>query len=274
MTPELLVVGAGLCGLAAAARLAAQVRVTLIDRLPVPGGITASRVDEAVQQLTDACREAGVRFMLGTTALRWRDHRLLVAGPQCGYAWLEGQRMVYAGGTRPSTAAELKLLGHRVAGVFPATVAHHLIEAGVKLGNFPLIVGGGNWGRWLHADLRAKARRTTVVVPDVAASHAPFSDAWWPGWRPSLIQGQGRVSGLVVTCDALSEIIVCDGLILAGGIRPMRNVEGAIFDEAVSEGVVFAQCVIETGTAEDRAAAGRAAAEQLLKELRETTECA
>jgi D-hydroxyproline dehydrogenase subunit alpha len=273
MPPELLVVGAGLCGLAAAARLAAQVRITLIDRLPVAGGITAGPADDAAQQLTDACREAGVRFMLGTTALRWRDNCLLVAGPHCGYTWLEGQRLVYAGGTRPSTAGELKLLGRRVAGVFPATVAHHLVEVGVKLGSFPLIVGGGNWGRRMHAELKPSALRTTIVVPDMADAHAPFGDAWWPGWHPSLIQGQDRVSSVVVTRDELSEMISCDALILAGGIRPMRNVEGAVFDDSVRDGVVFAQCAIETSTAEDRIAAGCAAADRLLSELKERTEC-
>jgi hypothetical protein len=274
MPSEFLVVGAGLCGLAAAARLAGQVSVTLIDRLPFPGGITAGPADKAARHLTDACREAGVRFMLGTTALRWRDNRLLITGPQCGYLWLKGRRLLYAGGTRPSTAAEQRLFGRRVAGVFPAPVAHHLIEAGVKLGSSPLIVGGGNWGRRLHTDLKATATRTTVVVPDPADAHPPFGDAWWSGWRPALIEGQGRVSGLVVARDGLSEIIACDALILAGCIRPMRNVEGAIFDDAVRDCVLFAQCVIETSTAVNRMAEGRAAAENLLSELKETTTCA
>src|SRR4051812_20068312 len=103
-----LVVGAGLAGLAAAVELARTDTVTVIERLPAVGG-QAGFEDRKVRRLHRECAAAGVRFVLGSTALRWSDRRLLVVGPG-QTTWLDGSWLVFAGGSRPATPAELGLL--------------------------------------------------------------------------------------------------------------------------------------------------------------------
>src|SRR6266496_5464227 len=89
MPHRLLVVGAGVCGLAVAAEVSHHWPTTLIDRLPVIGGITAGYEDESAVALAAQCHSNGVEFLLGTTGLRWADGRLLVAGPVGGIRWLK-----------------------------------------------------------------------------------------------------------------------------------------------------------------------------------------
>ncbi len=109
------VVGAGVAGLAAAAELADRAQVTVLDRLPVPGGVLPFDFP-AIRHLEQQCQSAGVQWLLGTTALRWQQGRLLAAGPR-GVQWLETDHLVFAGGCRKATAAELPIAGPRLAGV-------------------------------------------------------------------------------------------------------------------------------------------------------------
>jgi hypothetical protein len=156
-----LVVGAGLAGLAGAAELARSGPVTVIERLPAPGG-QAGFESEMTQQLYAECARRGVRFLLGSTALRWSAGRLMVVGP-AKTEWLSADWLVFAGGSRPGTAAEQGLLGGRLAGVFSAIVAHHLLEAGITLGRRPVVVGGGDWAEIVVPELRHAAEWITLV---------------------------------------------------------------------------------------------------------------
>ena len=54
MTNRILVVGAGICGLAVAAELSRKIPTVLIDRLPVIGGITSSYENSVAVKLADA----------------------------------------------------------------------------------------------------------------------------------------------------------------------------------------------------------------------------
>ena len=122
----MVVVGAGVAGLAAAEKLAHRSEVVVLDRLPVPGGVLPYD-HPGVLKLAGACTAAGVRWLLGTTAVRWEQGRLLAVGPQ-GVEWLDASHLVFAGGSRPATMAELPVAGPRLAGVLPAPVAIHLAE--------------------------------------------------------------------------------------------------------------------------------------------------
>ncbi len=123
---HIAVVGAGIAG------MAARAEVTVLDRLPMSGGVLPYDLP-AVRELTARCRSAGVQWLLGTTAVRWDSGRLLTVGPS-GIRWLDAAHLVFAGGARPATAAELMLAGPRLAGVLPAPVAIHLAEAKVTIG--------------------------------------------------------------------------------------------------------------------------------------------
>lgn len=222
-----LVVGAGLAGLSAAAELAHSGPVTVVERLPAPGG-QAGFESTVVQDLYNQCLAAGVQFVLGSTALRWSERRLLVVGPSAT-VWLEGEWLVYAGGSRPATVAELGLVGGRLAGVFSAAVAHHLLDARIKLGRRPVVAGHSDWVDIILRQLRRFDVRTTLV----GAETAPAADLrQWPGYHPIEVHGLDRVQRVVISNDQSLRQIACDALILAGDLRPLRNVDGAIRDNA------------------------------------------
>ncbi len=233
--PKVVVVGAGIAGLTVAGALGAGAEVTIIDRLPAAGGVLGYD-HPAVRDAVGRTRAAGVRSLLGTTALRWVDSRLLVAGPY-GIEWLAVDRLVYAGGARPALPAELRLLGPRVAGVTAATVAVHLAEAEVSMGRNVCLLGVSDWAERAARILRHRGARVTVVSNDEGQPPV-YGDQWWMGWRPVAIEGTRRVTAVIVARGESRQRITCDTLILAGDSRPLRNIDGAIAD---APGVDFAQ---------------------------------
>jgi hypothetical protein len=197
----MIVVGAGAAGLGAATQLGDAL---LVDRIPVAGGIVAYDHPD-VRAAVRAAERAGVRLKLGATALRWQDHKLLIAAPG-EIVWHEADALVFAGGLRPATAAELGLTGDRPAGVLPASVAKHLLEADPNLWERPVIVG--------EAFNLTRARRVGHITA---------------------VLGRQRVTA--VRTD--SETIECDAVLLADAPRPVRNIEGAIADDATD--VIYLQ---------------------------------
>lgn len=266
--PRLIVIGAGVSGLAAAAILAKEHPVTVVDRLPVTGGLVAGYEHALAQDLTQRCRADSVEFVLGATALRWSsDRNLLVAGPTEGFVSLPASHLIFAGGTRPSTPAELGMTGDRLAGVVQATGACHLLEAGVRLGHRVVVVGAGTWAHRVGYLVQKQGSHVTAVSPDNNGAPPDFADAWWPGWLPVEVRGSGRVSELFVTNGDQRERIVCDAVILGAWMKPVRNVDGAIFEDDDKAAVTFVQHIVETAAVHEIADHAQVAAAKLLAKL-------
>jgi len=239
---RIVVVGAGIAGLAAARELAVGAEVELVERLPEVGG-TWGFEHPLVGELRRSCVELGVRLTLGVTALRWRERRLLLVGPG-ERAWREAEHLVFAGGTRPATAAELPLFGARAAGVFAGTVAHHLLEGKVRLGERPVVCGDGYWAELVLAELGDGARATRVGAAPASGPEA----AAWSDWRPLAVRGRDRVEELLVGRGEEERALPCDCVVLAADQRPLRNVDGAIVEAA---DVTFAQLCADRVTADE-----------------------
>jgi NADPH-dependent 2,4-dienoyl-CoA reductase/sulfur reductase-like enzyme len=259
-----VVVGAGIAGLTVAEALAATQSVTVIDRLPAVGGVLGYE-DPKVSAAAKALRMAGAAMLLGTTALRWREGRLLVAGP-AGIEWLSADHLVIAAGARPAVAAEQGLAGPRLAGVYPAPLAIHLAEAGVGFGRRACVIGTGDWAR--RATDVLEHRGTEVIGISTDANADPgFGGSWWAGWRAVEVGGVGRVSSLTVVRLGIRRRIDCDSVVLADGIRPLRNVDGALSDAG---GVSFVQPARASLTADEVIEAARAAAKAMLQPAERT----
>ncbi|MGO1972214.1 MAG: FAD-dependent oxidoreductase [Propionibacteriaceae bacterium] len=244
-----MVVGGGLSGLAAAAELADQAQVCLVERLPAPGGVWEFE-HPIVRELMARCESAGVEVLLGCSALRWSGNRLLVLGPG-RVEWLEADHLVFAGGSRPATAAELGVAGGRLAGVFAATVAHHLLEAGVRLGRRPVVVGTASEAALVIPHLLKHGGATVVGgCPPNGVTGTPLGSHaidWWPGYRPLRFTGADRVA-MVQVGDGRAEFeLPCDSVVLAASPKPLRNIDGAVRD--ASSGVTFIQPLDPAATA-------------------------
>lgn len=232
-----VVVGAGLAGLAAAEALSVRAPVQLVERLPASGGMWGYE-HPLVRELTRRCERAGVQFRLGMTALRWVEGRLLIIGPGIR-TWLEAEKIVFAGGTRPAIPAELPLTGGRLAGVFQATVAHHLLDAHIDLGRQVVVHGLGDWAELVVPDLLERCNVT--IVGGHHSDSVPWPGVrWWPSYRPVRAHGVGRIEKVTVDRGRLQHDLPCDALILAADPRPIRNIDGAIRD---SDDVTFVQAL-------------------------------
>ncbi len=244
---HIAVVGAGIAGMAAAAELAGRAEVTVLDRLPVPGGVLPYDL-RPVRELRDRCHSAGVAWLLGTTAVRWENGRLLTVGPS-GIRWLDAAHLVFAGGCRPATTAELTLAGPRLA---------------VTIGRRVVIIGTGDWARAARDAIAHQRSRVTVVAPQAGQQVSFSHDALISGWSPVAVAGNGRVSTLTLQRAGQRYVLDCDAVILAGSPRPLRNVDGAITDPA--DAVTFVQPAADQGSWEQVAAASRAAVARLLSD--------
>ena len=251
------IVGAGLSGLAVAAALEGRAPLVIVDRLPAVGGVLGYE-DPVVRGLAGALRGARVDWRLGTTALRWTDHRLLVASPT-GIEWIDAGSLIICTGTRPSTAAELGLGGDRPAGVFSATVAIHLMEAGVRLGKAVVVVGASDWAARAARHLQRQGANVSVVLQDGEARR--FGDRHWEGWRLHEIRGAARVCEVLLARDRFRQRVGCDAVVLGARLRPLRNVDGAVFG---GEDVTYVQPVAEITTIDQVVEQARGAAASLL----------
>jgi flavin-dependent dehydrogenase len=246
---DVIVVGAGPSGLAAAAVLADHARVVIVDRIPVPGGESGWQSGE-VQRMVDGCRRRGVEFRLGATAIRWKPGELLIGEPG-KVSTMRAHHLVYAGGIRPGTAVDLGITGDRPAGVIPATVAEHLLATDVPLWRRPVIIGRGRWAARLVPHLRRHGAEVSLVAMDDESALDAVRTIRCHGGI--VVTGRERVTSVTVDASDGTIEIDCDAVILAGRPQANRNVDGAVLE--TSAGVSFVQPTGGDGPAERAAAA-------------------
>jgi hypothetical protein len=261
MPDTVAIVGAGLTGLACARSLPEGIRPVVVDRVPVPGGVHGWDNDET-RAATTAAEARGAVLHLGETAIRWDGEELLVMG-QDGARRIPARALVVAAGSRPLGRAELGLAGPRPAGILAATVACHLSETGLLAGHRPAVVGGGDWAaRAVGALLYAGAERVQVVAPEGILRPFPGSPAVTVGTgAPVAVEGAVRVSALRLHGG---ERVECDALILAHGLAPLRNVDGAVWE---GPRTVYAQPAGDPTTVAAAQRAGSAAAADVARIL-------
>jgi hypothetical protein len=249
---DVVIVGAGITGLTCAAELRGHAGVTVVDRVPVTGGVHGWEAPETRGQTA----AAGARLLLGATAVRWDGERLL-AMDQDGAHLLPASVLVVATGTRPLGRAELGIAGPRPAGIVAATVAVHLAENGLLVGRRPLVVGGGDWAHRAAGELlHVGATSVTMACPDglLGAHAADARVRVLDGARPAAVSGGSRVERVELESG---EVVECDALVLAHGVVPLRNVDGAVWD---GPRTVYAQPLADPATVDGARSAGIEAA--------------
>ena len=139
--------------------------------------------------------------------------------------------------------------------MLPAPVAIHLAEAKVTLGRRVVILGAGAWAEAAREAISGQRSHITVVTRESVDGVTFRHNALVSGWTPVAVSGRGRVSGLTLERAGQQLVLDCDAVILAASPRPLRNVDGAIFEPAA--GVTYVQPAADAGTWEQAASAAR-----------------
>jgi hypothetical protein len=204
--------------------------VHIFDRVPVPGGEAGWDNKFLGTKYNELFNSPRISFHLGQTATRWSGASLTLLGPGKSIE-VPGQHLFYAGGVRPSTAADLKISGDRPAGVIPATVAEHLLKSGEAIWDNPLLVGDEHW----CSALSDQIHRYGGQVQGLKGSEA-WADITHDIEGELVVEGTSRITSVHVGTVIRNQTVECDALILASSPRPNRNVVGALFegDERVS----------------------------------------
>ena len=235
MHDPIAIVGAGASGVACAEALASRAGTVVVERRPGPGADVHA------------------------TAIRWDGLTLLAMGVS-GPVEIAAAALVIATGARPLGRAELGIAGSRPRGVLPAPAACELAAHGLFRPSNPVVVGGGRWAaRAVDALLGAGAGTVHVVAPDGVLLPLPSSRRVSVHERltPLAVRGDPEVERL--ECDGAA--FDCDGVVLAHGLVPVRNVDGAV---RRGERTVYAQPAADPSSETASRAAGEDAARAAL----------
>lgn len=235
---DLLIVGAGPAGLAAARAAAASgMTVTLVDDQPAPGGhllvdpveIDGMAADAWIRTVLDELAgQKNVTLLPATTALGLFDHGLAIlserrpmaAGfaPECLWKLRARQTILATGAIeRPLVFPDNDRPGVMSAFAARAYLARH----GVRPGHAPVILTNNEAGR-RTAEALAAAGAEPVIV-DLRPDAAPHPDfATHVGAVVSAVHGRKGISGVVIepVAGGPRTELGCDLLAVSGGWTP------------------------------------------------------
>ncbi|WP_327231896.1 NAD(P)/FAD-dependent oxidoreductase [Streptomyces murinus] len=256
MTPvrqvDVLVVGAGPAGLAAAARLASAGagRVEVLERETRPGGVprhcahggfgTWTRPltgPRYAHLLAEAAERAGAAIRTRTTVLDWEvaaafgTNVLLTVGPD-GPEALGARAVVLATGARERPRAARLVPGTRPAGVYTTGELQQAVHLfGQRIGTRAVVVGARDVSYAAARTVRTAGAEVVALVtehPRARTSPARARSARLVQGIPLLtgttvteLLGHGRLSGVRVRHrDGRTTVLPCDTVVFTGDFVP------------------------------------------------------
>ncbi|MEV0019919.1 NAD(P)/FAD-dependent oxidoreductase [Streptomyces tendae] len=243
---DVLVVGAGPAGLAAAALLAtAGARVEVLEREQAPGGVPRHCAHRGfgnrpraltgpayARLLADAAVHAGADLRTGVTALDWAGPRALsTVGPQ-GVRTLAARAVVLATGARERPRPARLVPGTRPTGVYTTGELQQAVHLyGQHIGSRAVIVGAEDVSHAAADTVRAAGAEVVALVtepPRAPAAPARTRYARLRHRTPVLtgttvteLLGHGRLSGVRVRHrDGRTTTLRCDTVVFTGDFVP------------------------------------------------------
>ncbi|MGW1805228.1 NAD(P)/FAD-dependent oxidoreductase [Streptomyces sp. NPDC002078] len=256
---DVLVVGAGPAGLAAAARLAAAGagRVEVLEREAEAGGVprhcahggfgtwTHPLTGPAYARLrTQAAERAGAVIRTGVTVLDWagaapdgpaggsRAGTVLTAVGPGGPETIEARAVVLATGARERPRTARLVPGTRPAGVCTTGELQQAVHLfGQRIGTRAVVVGAGEVSYAAAATVRAAGAEVVALVtehPRAQTGRARAGSARLYDHVPLLthttvteLLGHGRLSGVRVRHrDGRTTVLACDTVVFTGDFVP------------------------------------------------------
>lgn len=250
-----VVVGGGPAGMAAAisAKKNGAEKVLVIERENRLGGILKQCIHagfglqyfgeeltgpEYAEKFAVMAKEAGIEFMLGTTALEIREQTLVCVNTE-GVLNINFGALVLAMGCRERTRANLTIPGSRASGIYCAGSAQKLINIyGHKVGKEVVILGSGDIGMIMARRLSlggAKVKAVVEIMPYLAGLARNKAQCLDDFGIPLLLShtvvdivGVDRVESVTIApvdenrqpIMEKAEVIPCDTILLSVGLIP------------------------------------------------------
>ncbi|WP_432115895.1 FAD-dependent oxidoreductase [Streptomyces sp. S1] len=305
-TVDVLVVGAGPAGLAAAARLAAAGagRVEVLEREPEAGGVprhcarpgfgadARGRPLDGPGYARRAVREAlraGAVVRTGVSATGWAGPLALDVTSPAGLERIEARAVLLATGARERPRSARLIPGTRPAGVLTTGELQRTValfgSRREHVGRRAVVVGGEPVARGAVRTLRSAGVEVAAVVTGLLSVPAGFGSVpVLTGTVVTELLGRGRATGVAVRGrDGRASVLRCDTVVLTGdwipdhelararGLPLAPGTRGPVTDGAfrtAAPGVFAAGNLLHGGEPAPVAAAeGRAAADAVLDHL-------
>ena len=254
-TYPVVVVGGGPAGMAAAisAKKNGAEKVLVVERENRLGGILKQCIHagfglqyfgeeltgpEYAERFAVMAKEAGIEFMLDTTALEIREQTLVCVN-STGVLNIHFGALVLAMGCRERTRANLTIPGSRASGIYCAGSAQKLINIyGHKIGKEVVILGSGDIGMIMARRLSlggAKVKAVVEIMPYLAGLARNKAQCLDDFNIPLLlshtvvdITGVDRVESVTIApvdenrqpIMEKAEVIDCDTILLSVGLIP------------------------------------------------------
>jgi thioredoxin reductase len=240
---DVLVVGAGPAGLAAAARSAAAGagRVEIVEREQQPGGIPRHCFHggfglrdlrrpmtgpQYARHLVDAAVRAGATLRTSVTVTGWAGPRTLDTTSPAGLERITARVVVLATGARERPRSARLVPGTRPAGVFTTGELQQAVHLhGRRVGNRAVVVGAEPIALSAVGTLRAGGVEVIAMVTDQPHRPAPWL------LRPRFplltettvteLTGRGRLTGVALRHrDGRTTTLACDTIVFTGDWIP------------------------------------------------------